>query len=270
MKLAKDFRASARDALAGKWMIAVIAALIASLLGGLPSGGSVGFSFSGDFGSIFEEDDTLADGYHGDIASEPEDIFEAFEDMFEGIDMAIFAAVFGVVFIIALVISAVFFVLGSIVGVGYAKFNLDLIDRKEENSINVLFEYFKHWKTTVVANLLRELYIFLWSLLCFIPGIIAGYTYSLVPYIMAENPELSATEACNRSKELMNGNRWRLFCLEISFFGWSLLAALTCGIGYYLLNPYTQAARADFYREISGTRPIPVIAEDLPIYTPAE
>ena len=120
----------------------------------------------------------------------------------------------------------------------------------------------------VLANLLRSLYIFLWSLLCFIPGIIASYTYAMVPYILAENPELTPKEACERSKQLMDGNRLRLFCLTFSFIGWSFLCALTCGIGYIVLTPYIEAAVADFYREISDTRPIPEPDESIPVYIP--
>ena len=90
----------------------------------------------------------------------------------------------------------------------------------------------------------------------------------MVPYIMAENPELSAREACARSKQIMDGNRWRLFCLTFSFIGWSILCAFTCGIGNIVLNPYIEAAIADFYREISDTRKLPFTDEDIPIYIP--
>ncbi len=263
MKLARDFRASAREALKNNWLIAVIAGAIASFLGGVSSG--TGFSTSYTFGT----------GSSGDGSSADFDAFlenPSLETLFPGMDEAIFAAIITGVIIglaIGLVVGIAFFILGSIVGAGYAKFNLELIDT-HECDVNTVFSQFKNWKSAVVANLLRELYCFLWSLLCVIPGIIAGYTYAMVPYIICENPELSATEACNRSKELMRGNRWRLFCLEISFIGWSLLAGLTCGLGMFVLTPYMHAARADFYREISGTRPVPEITEELPIYTPAE
>ena len=72
-------------------------------------------------------------------------------------------------------------------------------------------------------------------------------------YILAEHPELTASEAIEQSKELMSGNRWRLFCLQFSFIGWRILSALTFGIGNLWLRPYEQAATAAFYREITGT-----------------
>ena len=72
-------------------------------------------------------------------------------------------------------------------------------------------------------------------------------------YILAENPEMSASEAINLSKQMMDGNKWRLFCLRLSFIGWDILCGLTLGIGYLWLNPYKQTAEAVFYREVSGT-----------------
>ena len=70
---------------------------------------------------------------------------------------------------------------------------------------------------------------------------------------MAENPELTAREACDKSKEMMDGNRMRLFCLTFSFIGWAFLNLFTLGIGSLWLNPYVEVSRAAFYREISGT-----------------
>ena len=68
-------------------------------------------------------------------------------------------------------------------------------------------------------NLFMALFIWLWSLLFIVPGIIAAYRYRLAPYLMAENPNLGIREAVNMSKELMAGHKWRLFCLNLSFIG---------------------------------------------------
>lgn len=86
-----------------------------------------------------------------------------------------------------------------------------------------------------------------------IPGIVAAYSYAMAPFIMLENPNCGARQALAESKEMMRGNRWRLFCLEISFVGWSILNLFTLGIGSLWLNPYVEVSRAAFYREISGT-----------------
>ena len=72
-------------------------------------------------------------------------------------------------------------------------------------------------------------------------------------YILAEHPELTASEAIERSKEMMSGNRFRLLCLQLSFIGWDILCVFTFGIGNLWLTPYRQAAVASFYREVSGT-----------------
>lgn len=89
-----------------------------------------------------------------------------------------------------------------------------------------------------------------WSLLFVIPGIVAAYRYSMATYIMAENPGMQATEAIERSKALMDGRKGDLFCLDLSFIGWALLATLTAGIGYLWLTPYMTVSRAAFYRSL--------------------
>ena len=97
----------------------------------------------------------------------------------------------------------------------------------------------------------KSIFAVLWSLLFVIPGIYAAYGYAMTPYILMENPEMTPNEAITKSKELMDGNRFRLFCLEISFIGWVLLAAFfTLGIGMFWLAPYIEASFAAFYREI--------------------
>ena len=241
MKIAEDFRRIARNALTNKWFIAVAVGLVASILGGVSSGGpefkvnidgnnaSMNFNLAGQ--TIYST------GTNG------------------GVDSDVGAWIvggLGIIFIVALVIAAIYFILGSFVGVGYAKFNLNLVDKKE-SAFETLFEYFSYWKTTAATRLLSVLYMFLWSLLFIIPGIVAGYSYAMTEYILAENPNLTASEAIEQSKTMMYGNRWRLFCLQFSFIGWDILATLAFGIGHLWLTPYKQAATAAFYREVSGT-----------------
>ena len=157
-----------------------------------------------------------------------------------------------IIIIASLFAAVIYFVLGGFIGVGYAKFNLNLVDKKNA-AFETLFEYFSHWKTTTIARLLRALYVFLWSLLFIIPGIVAGFSYAMTDYILAEDPELTADEAISQSKSIMMGNKWRFFCLQFSFIGWDILATLAFGIGHLWLTPYKQAAYAAFYREVSGT-----------------
>ena len=76
----------------------------------------------------------------------------------------------------------------------------------------------------------------------------------MAPYILYENPGMRPMAALKASKELMRGNKWRLFCLQFSFTGWALLCALTAGIGYLWLCPYQETAQASFYRQICWER----------------
>ena len=238
MKYAADFRSIARNALKGKWGIAVVAGLIASLLGAIGSSGpelNVEFN-DGNFNAslqIFGQDVVSSNG-----GAELWTILAG---------IATYIAIFAVVTGIAL------FILGSIVEIGYMKFNLALVDRQKEAEISTMFGYFQFWKTAACARLLQSVYVLLWSLLFIIPGIIAGYSYAMTSYILAENPELTASEAIEQSKAMMYGHRWRLFCLQFSFIGWDLLCALTLGIGNLWLRPYKQTAEAAFYRDVSGT-----------------
>ena len=79
------------------------------------------------------------------------------------------------------------------------------------------------------------------------------YMYSMAHMIMADYPDVGAIEALRLSRQMMRGNKWRLFCLDFSFIGWGLLAACcTCGIGYYFLTPYQYVSHAAFYEEISN------------------
>lgn len=242
MKLAADFRRRAREALKGNWFIAVIAGFIASLLGGVTSTGggySSSSSSSSDSGSTGSGSTTEFEVALEEIFGDPEFV-------------TMFLTIFGIIMIVASVFSIIYMIIGGAVGIGYSKFNLDLMDGNEAR-VGTLFDYFGDWKKGFMARLLQSVYIFLWSLLFVIPGIMASYSYVMVHYVMAENPELTAREALRESKEIMRGNRWRLFCMLLSFIGWDLLGILTLGIGYLWINPYREAAIAAFYRDITGT-----------------
>lgn len=237
MKYAADFRAVARAALRGRWFIAVLVTLVAAVLGGTGSDGpEIKFNISDSGASL-------------NLNVAGQNIFSTNGD--PGM-IALLAG--GILYIVlaALVIAAVWLLLGSVVEVGYSRFTLQLADGGDAG-FETLFQYFPYWTNAVCTRLLTGLYIFLWSLLLIIPGIIASYSYAMTGYILAEHPEMTAGEAIAASKEMMSGNRWRLFCLHISFIGWALLCALTLGIGSLWLNPYENVAEAAFYREISGT-----------------
>ncbi len=144
---------------------------------------------------------------------------------------------------------AVMLVAGAI-QFGFARLFLNTargIPPKVEN----LFEGFSFFNNTLAAYALTTLFIFLWSLLLIIPGILAAYSYSQVYFILADDPGLPATEAIRRSKAMMRGRRWKLFCLHCRFIGWGLLAILfTLGIGLFWVQAYISTALAHFYETV--------------------
>lgn len=142
-------------------------------------------------------------------------------------------------------------VIGGVIQLGYAIFLLKQHDGQNPE-FNDVFSQFDRFGAGFAQKFLRELYTALWTLLLIIPGIVASYSYAMTPYILAENPNLTANEAIARSKEMMNGYKGDLFMLHLTFIGWDLLAALTLNIGYLWLNPYKNAADAAFYRELQS------------------
>ena len=95
---------------------------------------------------------------------------------------------------------------------------------------------------------LLNLKILLWSFLFIIPGIIKSYEYYMVPYILSENPKISSKRAFEISKEMTDREKFDIFWLSLSFFGWYLLGSLTCGIGNLFVEPYIQATFAELYQ----------------------
>ena len=252
MLYASDFRARARQALSGKWLPAVIAGLILSLLS---ADGPAGPQFNLHFELNQLSGSIEMFGHTVFSASELGPTLEVFgKNVLSLFDQrpALLALLIGnaVTIVLAVLLSAVVFgVIGAVVRVGYARFNLAMVDGFPAD-LTHLVEYFPRWKTAFWAHFLRSLYTLLWTLLFLIPGILARYNYAMMDYILADFPELTAGEALERSKQLMYGNRWRFFCLQFSFIGWSILASLTWGIGHLWLRPYRQAAYAAFYRSL--------------------
>lgn len=118
--------------------------------------------------------------------------------------------------------------------------------------IDQLFAGYKQFGRIFVAYLLYTIYTFLWTLLLIIPGIVKSLSYALMPYILADNPEMSGEQAICRSMAMMQGNKFRLFLLLLSFIWWAILAILTCGIGFLWLYPYMAATMAAFYEDVKA------------------
>lgn len=126
--------------------------------------------------------------------------------------------------------------------------------RGEERRYETLFEPLSKgdFLNTMILYLLKTVFIMLWSLLFIIPGIIKSYAYSMAEYIYIDDPTLSASECLAKSQALMDGNKGKLFLLDLSFIGWILLSMLTFGILSLWVAPYQQATRAAFYEDIKA------------------
>lgn len=123
-----------------------------------------------------------------------------------------------------------------------------MVGREVKASFGELGNAFSgRYMNVVGVMFMRDLFIFLWSLLLVIPGIIKSYEYRMIPYILAENPQLDWHRAFELSREMMMGHKWNTFVLDLSFLGWYLLGALACGIGTLFVYPYTAATEAELY-----------------------
>ena len=171
----------------------------------------------------------------------------------------------------ALIVSAIYSVASSFfVGalilhgplyVGLAYLFIKLVRTGEKIKIEDTFVGFKDFGNNLLLGLMQTIFIFLWTLLFIIPGIVKTYAYSMVFYIKNDHPEYTWKQCMNESKAMMKGNKWKLFCLEFSFIGWILLSILTCGIGVLWVSPYMEASKAAFYNELKGEAP----AEEAPV-----
>lgn len=225
---ARDYRELARENLRGNWKPSVITAMIACMLGGLIIGSA-----------FFPEFEFKIEGQN--FRDLPEVLSYTFSN-------------FGTTISLVSALNLLHFILGGVIQLGYAQYLLNQHDR-QEFKINDLFSKFDYFGAGFCQNFLRGLYVFLWSLLFLIPGIIAQYSYAMTPFILAEHPELTASEVIRASKKMMKGHKWELFCLHFSFIGWILLCGLTSNIGNIFLNPYMNAAYAAFYRRVSVADP---------------
>ena len=124
---------------------------------------------------------------------------------------------------------------------------------EEENAkMNEMGEVFKKgcWINVTITMLLKNIYNMLWYL-TIIGGFIKTYEYKMIPYILAENPKVNRKEAFKLSKEMMRGNKWKTFVLDLSFILWNILSVITFGLLNILyVNPYKSMTFAELYKEL--------------------
>ncbi len=214
---ATDYRRIARENLKDNWKLSIGVAAVAVLLGGIMHGSL--FLPSKEL-----EADTLA-------------------------ELLVLLQAFLPFILLGTAVAIIQIIIGGTVQLGHAQYLLDQHDHGYLE-FKTLFSKFDRLRDGFLQSFYRGVFIFLWSLLLVVPGIVAALSYSMTPFIMAENPDMTPLEAIRASKELMRGHKWRYFCLGLSFIGWSILCGLTMNLGYIGLNPYTSAAMAAFYRDI--------------------
>lgn len=127
---------------------------------------------------------------------------------------------------------------------------LGLIEGKRVKFSMFATGYTEAWGKSILLSFLIWIFTLLWSLLFIIPGIIKAYSYRMAFFILADNPELSASEALQKSKEMMKGHKLDLFILDLSFIWWSLLVAITFGVALIYVAPYVGATQANFYESL--------------------
>lgn len=125
-----------------------------------------------------------------------------------------------------------------------------LSSRVKPSSVEMLLFPFKNGRYGKVlgAMFMTNLFIGLWSLLFVIPGIYKAYQYRMVPYLLAENPEMGYKRAIELSKAMMDGEKMNAFVLDLSFLGWYILSIFTCGIlAIVYVSPYQEHTNAGLY-----------------------
>ena len=273
----KQLKARAKVTFKRNYWKSVLVSLLFALL---VSGGTVGnmtYSFGDDGNAVTEEMQItekdiqkldLTDEAYEDEESSPDDETELEEDVQElyekasenpavGITAAvIFIIVFLVIFcvIMALVIVLDAFICNPI-EVGCDRFFLKNLGEQAQVK-ETAFAFDNQYKNVVNVMFFRDLYTFLWTLLFIIPGIVKSYEYQMIPYLLAEHPDMTKEQAFAESKRMMTGQKWRAFVLDLSFLGWRILSIVTMGIlDIFYVQPYVNAAHAALYEALRYGNP---------------
>ena len=164
--------------------------------------------------------------------------------------LGIFLMVLGAVAVFMLVLYIVKILVLNPLNVGCNRFFL--VNQDDKAAVNELGYGFKNnYGHSVVTILLMDILIGLGCILFIIPGIILTYSYRMVPYILAEEPQLGVVDVLKKSRAMMQGNKWSTFVFDLSFLGWFLLSIVTCGIlSLFYVNPYYLNAKAALYQAI--------------------
>ena len=150
---------------------------------------------------------------------------------------------------IAIIILGIAFrlLLGYSLEIGSRKYFVNLSQFKNTDGCYSFAFDSPNYRGIIATMFLRDLYNFLWTLLFIIPGIVKGYSYLMVPYILADNPNMGADNAITLSRKMMDGNKADAFVLHLSFIGWYLLGLIAFVVGMFFVNPYFYATESQLY-----------------------
>ena len=264
----------AKSALSRNYWKVILVTLIVFIIGGASTGNTgininssdIESVFNGGFSSgytddfYYDEDWDYEDDFYfeDDFSFDDEDTF--YYDTYQ--NPAIEAAtdfVFGAMIIIILIVAIIALIIGFFFSVfiycplevGTKRFFFKNLNQPAEVK-EVAYAFDNNYKNVVKVLFFRELYLLGWSLLFVIPGIVKSYEYLMVPYLLAENPNLTKEEAFALSKQMMMGHKWDAFVLSLSFIGWDILSGATLGIlGIFYVEPYKCLTFAALYEELS-------------------
>jgi uncharacterized membrane protein len=252
----KELKAKGKAAYNANKVACIIAALILMIAGGLGSGSTTSPSVT--VRNQLNNNDQVVESYDDSVSGD-----DALTVEVNGQDLDVSEIKHNIVPMIALSSAVLFLILIAVtVGlmvlalvlnplhVGARKFFIQNASNPETkvDGLNVGFGFGRNYRDIVFAMLGTQLINMLWTLLLVVPGIYKAYCWRLVPFIIADNPEISGKEARARSTAMMNGSKWASFVLDLSFIGWKLVGAITLGIvNIVFTNPYEAATEAELY-----------------------
>jgi len=163
-----------------------------------------------------------------------------------------------IVFLISMAtdVPLVGFVIGLIIAgplnVGITTYFLKLTKGKKADVGDLFYGFMDDFKENFILGFMRWLFVALWTLLFIIPGIVKAYSYSMAFYVKSDHPYYSWRDCLDESKKMMKGNKWRLFCLQLSFIWWAILGSLCFGLGLFWVDAYMSTSIAQFYNDIKN------------------
>lgn len=237
----RELKEQAKDALKRNyWKAVLVTVLFGALLGGTGGAATAGVAVSSGSGS---SDTGSAWAFIGGFLHE----------YFPGLlTTLIILAV--VLVILSLAVSIL---LLNPINVGFSCFRVNAL-RGTGNVGDLGRGFDAAYKRNVGTLLLQAVYTFLWTCLLIVPGFIKAYEYCMIPYLLADHPEMTRQEAFATSKAMMKGNKWKAFVLDLSFIPWDILSALTLGIvSVFYVAPYRQLTAAALYEKLKAQNEVP-------------